>query len=235
VVTPSELLTAALRYAELGYRVFPCTPGGKTPLTEHGFHDATTDAEQIERWWTQHPSANIGIATEGLVVIDIDGDGNSWPGDPDHAADLASAGAIALTPRGGRHLVFRRPEGRAWTCSTGKLVPGVDVRTDGSSSAPSGLRSPELMLDSPRSRQAKSPRTQHPRRWWCPGASLRVEHGNDFLRQDDNDVRAGKPVRPPASPGEVKRETRPALRGLASARKQSSHELEHPQTLRAGA
>jgi hypothetical protein len=130
VVTPNGLLTAALRYAELGYPVFPCVPGGKAPLTEHGFYDATTDPEQIERWWTQHPSANTGISAEGLVVIDIDGEANSWPGDPERALDLA-AGPMALTPRGGRHVVFRKPEGKAWKCSTGKLAPGVDVRTDG--------------------------------------------------------------------------------------------------------
>lgn len=40
------LLQAAIRYAELGYPVFPCAPGTKTPLTEHGFHDATVDPEQ---------------------------------------------------------------------------------------------------------------------------------------------------------------------------------------------
>ncbi len=128
---PNNLLTAALRYAELGYPVFPCAPGGKSPLTEHGFHDATTDPEQIERWWTQHPQANIGVPTEGLVVLDIDGSSNPWPDDPDQAADLASAGAIARTPRGGKHVVFRRPEGKAWKCSAGKLAAGVDVRTDG--------------------------------------------------------------------------------------------------------
>jgi hypothetical protein len=131
VVTPAELLSAALRYAELGYRVFPCAPSGKAPLTEHGFHDATTDQEEIERWWTQHPNANIGIPAAGLVVIDIDGEANPWPGDPEQAADLAGAGAIALTPRGGRHYLFRRPEGKSWKCSTSKLAPGVDVRTDG--------------------------------------------------------------------------------------------------------
>jgi hypothetical protein len=131
VVTPGELLAAALRYAELGYRVFPCAPSGKAPLTEHGFHDAMSDAEQIKRWWTQHPQANIGIPTEGLLVIDIDGDGNPWPGDPERAADLAGAGAVALTPRGGRHYLFRRPGGKAWKCSTGKLAASVDVRTDG--------------------------------------------------------------------------------------------------------
>ena len=69
----STLLENALRYAELGYAVFPCAPGRKTPLTRHGFQEATTDANQIERWWQQHPAANIAIATQGLVVIDIDG------------------------------------------------------------------------------------------------------------------------------------------------------------------
>jgi hypothetical protein len=131
VVTPGELLTAALRYAEMGYRVFPCWPGSKKPLTEHGFHDASTDTAQIEEWWGKHPRANIGIATEGMLVVDIDGANNPWPGDPERATDLAGAGAVAQTPRGGRHFLFRRLEGKAWKCSTGQFARGVDVRTDG--------------------------------------------------------------------------------------------------------
>jgi hypothetical protein len=115
----------------MGYRVFPCIPGTKHPITQHGFHDASTDPAQIERWWARHPRANVGIAAEGMLVVDIDGADNPWPGDPEHAADLAGAGAIALTPRGGRHYLFRRPEGKSWKCSTGRLALGVDVRTDG--------------------------------------------------------------------------------------------------------
>ena len=42
-----KMLQAALRYAELGYPVFPCVPRGKAPATAHGFLDATTDAGQI--------------------------------------------------------------------------------------------------------------------------------------------------------------------------------------------
>ena len=42
----SELHDAAIKYAELGYRVFPCAPGTKIPLTEHGFKDGTTDIAQ---------------------------------------------------------------------------------------------------------------------------------------------------------------------------------------------
>lgn len=131
MVATNELLAAALRYAELGYRVFPCAPGGKAPLTKHGFHDATVDAEQIERWWAQHPSANIGIATEGLVVIDIDGGDNCWPGDDaDRMLELA-VGPMALTPRGGNHRLFRQPAGKKWRCTEGRLAPKVDTRADG--------------------------------------------------------------------------------------------------------
>jgi hypothetical protein len=131
VVNPDALLAAALRYAGLGYRVFPCAPGGKVPLTPRGFHDATTDQARVEGWWAERPTANVGVAAEGLLVIDIDGADNPWPGDPDRAADLAGAGAVALTPRGGRHHLFRRPGGKGWKCSAGRLAPGVDVRTEG--------------------------------------------------------------------------------------------------------
>ena len=142
MVTPGELRTTALRYADLGYRVFPCIPGTKHPITRHGFHDASTDRAQIEAWWTKFPTANIGLATEGMLVVDIDGANNPWPGDADQMADLASAGAMAQTPRGGRHYLFRRVAGKHWKCSTGKLAQGVDIRTDGGYivAAPSEIR-----------------------------------------------------------------------------------------------
>src|SRR5262245_19617889 len=97
-----NLLSAALRYAEMRYPVFPCAPGTNTPLTEHGFLDATSDATLIEQWWTQTPTANIGIAAEGLLVVDVDPveDGsNPWlKNDPNKQLDLASA-PMAITPR----------------------------------------------------------------------------------------------------------------------------------------
>ena len=42
-------------------------------MTPHGFLDATTDAGQIEAWWTARPDANIGMPTAGLLVVDVDG------------------------------------------------------------------------------------------------------------------------------------------------------------------
>lgn len=127
----TSLLDAALHYAELGYAVFPCRPGAKQPLTRHGFQDATSDAAQIQAWWARWPDANVAIAATGLLVVDIDPQAGGWPHEPEHAAELLAAGAVSLTPRGGRHYVFRRPPGKDWKCSTGQLATGVDIRTDG--------------------------------------------------------------------------------------------------------
>ena len=126
-------LHAAIRYAELGYEVLPVVAGAKNPLTEHGVRDATLDTKTIESWWTRWPNANIGVSAAGLVIIDIDSKGDSrWPEDEERACELVeSARAISVTPSGGRHFFFRRPDGVSWRCSVRKLAANVDVRTDG--------------------------------------------------------------------------------------------------------
>ena len=127
----SELLEAALRYAELGYPVFPCASGRKTPLTPRGFLDAATDKSQITAWWGRWPSSNIAISTSGLVVVDVDGPDNNWLADePELMLELAS-GCVAITPGGGRHYYFRQPDGGAIRCQAGTLAPKVDVRAAG--------------------------------------------------------------------------------------------------------
>ena len=120
----NPLLEAALRYADMGYPVFPCSPAWKTPLTLHGHLDASMDPEQIEDWWQTYPMANIGLSTTGLLVIDIDGTENPW--NPE-----LPASPISLTPRGGRHLIYRQPEGASLRNSAGKIAPRVDIRADG--------------------------------------------------------------------------------------------------------
>ena len=126
-----RLLNAAIRYAEFGYPVFPCRSGTKKPLTEHGFKDATTDIAQIEAWWEGHPNANIGIPTEGLLALDIDGKANRWlAGEDEKWADLAG-GPLSLTPRGGRHYIFRQPDGKAWRNTSSSIAPRVDTRANG--------------------------------------------------------------------------------------------------------
>lgn len=121
---------AAHRYAELGYPVFPCLPGGKQPLTEHGFHDASTDANQIDAWWAETPAANIGIPTEGLLVLDIDVESTWLHERPDWELELAVA-PLSMTPSGGRHSIFRQPSGTHWRCTQSVIAPHVDTRGDG--------------------------------------------------------------------------------------------------------
>ena len=130
--TNTMMLEHALRLAELGYPVFPCAPGMKRPLTEHGFKDASTDASQIEIWWTRFPGANIGIPTQGLIVIDVDGADNPWLTDePDKLLELAVA-PQSRTGNGGRQYIFRQPHNtNAYRNTTGSLAPHVDTRADG--------------------------------------------------------------------------------------------------------
>jgi hypothetical protein len=120
---------AALFYAGLGYPVFPCRINDKRPATDHGCHDATTDVEQINRWWTANPDLNVAIATDGLVVVDIDGADNQWPGE-EHSMELASV-PTAKTPSGGSHRYFRQPDGKSYKNSVKKLADDVDTRSNG--------------------------------------------------------------------------------------------------------
>ena len=93
----------ALDYAtRLHWPVFPIVPGQKNPLTAHGHLDASIDKEQIEAWWGEWPTANIGSPT-GLVfdVIDVE---------MEHldaflkSMDDPTAYPCVRTPSGGLHL-----------------------------------------------------------------------------------------------------------------------------------
>ena len=132
-ISPSDglLLESALAYARMGYAVFPCVPGGKAPATKHGCKDATTDEARIRAWWQKQPGANIGLATAGLIVVDIDGAENPWLADQPNRQQTLAASPLSLTPSGGRHHVFRQPTGKSWGNSSGKLAPKVDTRGNG--------------------------------------------------------------------------------------------------------
>ncbi len=116
------MIDVALAYADRGIAVFPCV--GKRPLTEHGFHDATDDHEQIARWWTVHPDAAIGRPTgeaAGVWVLDID--------DPAKLAELPTTYRVD-TPSGGAHLYFAWDNDAPIRTRAG-VWPGVDTRGSG--------------------------------------------------------------------------------------------------------
>lgn len=123
---------SALTYASWGWHVLPVVPNGKIPATQHGVKDATTDAEQIARWWTQNPDFNIGIAAgerSGVIVFDIDprnGGDHSWDKWTQDNGNVPD-GAMQMTAGGGYHYVANyMPEIRS--C---KLAEGVDLLSNG--------------------------------------------------------------------------------------------------------
>src|SRR4051812_43667497 len=67
-------LDYALNAARQGYYVFPCVADGKVPQVRRWESVATVDEEQIRRWWTRWPDANIGAAVgaSGISVLDVD-------------------------------------------------------------------------------------------------------------------------------------------------------------------
>ncbi len=120
---------AALQYAGLGYRVFPVGPNKRPMKDSHGCHDATDDPEQLRNWFAE-TDHNVAIATAGLAVVDCDPDSGPWLQDhPEYLAEFEQ-GAVAVTPRGGRHYLFRQ-NGHPIRCSTSTFAPGIDIRSDG--------------------------------------------------------------------------------------------------------
>jgi putative DNA primase/helicase len=147
--TDASSLEAALEYARRGWHVFPvfeptadggcscgnygCERQGKHPRISGGFKKATTDAKQIQKWWKQWPSANIGIATgmvSGFWVLDVDprnGGRESLARLEEEHHELPETRTV-LTGGGGYHFYFASDGQKA---RTRKLAPGVEVKGEG--------------------------------------------------------------------------------------------------------
>lgn len=153
-------LQSALCLADQGFRVIPIVPpsqpsenfskksssNGKAPRIKNWQHDASSDPEQIRKWWTAHPNDGIAILTgHGFFVLDIDG--------KEGAESLAAleckhsplpATRSVKTPRG-RHLYFRCPDNLTVQNSVSKIGNHLDVRgANGYAIAPPSLHASGL-------------------------------------------------------------------------------------------
>src|SRR5206468_5520695 len=91
-MNPGNIVNAALDHAARGWHIIPlhgigdagrctcgaeCSSPGKHPRIKGWQKSASTDAAQIQAWYTEWPNSNIGIVTgpeSGLIVLDVDGD-----------------------------------------------------------------------------------------------------------------------------------------------------------------
>lgn len=134
------MLEHALDLALQGLAVFPLRPSTKVPLLKDWELKASTDVEQVMRWWSTTPHANIGIACgpSGLLVVDLDAD--KKPGSTRHGQrsliNLAAGRDIPRTftvasARGGHHLYYRQPDGARFGNTAGRLGELIDTRGHG--------------------------------------------------------------------------------------------------------
>jgi putative DNA primase/helicase len=146
IASPPETFEIALSLAAAGWYVFPVKlvvvtkPDGtvatdKRPLVKW-LEGATTDAEQVATWWgSEFTGAWIGVnaARSGIVIVDVDAPKSK---DDDRDGKLALEVAGIKLPKtfryktrgGGKHHVYRAPEGRALTIARDVPVRGVDIR-----------------------------------------------------------------------------------------------------------
>jgi hypothetical protein len=156
VAATDSHLEYALALAAKGFRVFPCygiralsdgrfvcdcgsracKSPGKHPhgrYARNGLLNASAKSNIINGWWWAIPQANIGLATDGLVVVDVD----PHKGGADSLARLEGEhGELPLTWRsltggGGEHVFFRAPAGAEARNSVATLAPGIDIRAAG--------------------------------------------------------------------------------------------------------
>jgi len=150
-----SILDMALQYANTGLNVFPlyaalenggcscrqsgCGNPGKHPITSNGFEDATTDEDQIRKWWTPERSKvlNIGIATgvnSGIVVLDVDNKNSGFTSLKDLEDKYGPLPeTLKVTTGNGMHLYFAHPGEGIKIPNAQDLADysGLDVRGDG--------------------------------------------------------------------------------------------------------
>lgn len=172
---PGDHLAVALDTARFG-PVFPVAPRTKLPAISkcpmckranrvpggpeymacvgegnlgHGLYDATQDPRRIRTLWGPNPRWMVGIATWGLLVVDIDEEDDTGASyarwlelSAPHGWDDDEAVTV-MTPSGGRHLYFEAPEGVTLRNTASKIAPHIDTRASGGYCIAPGSRLPD--------------------------------------------------------------------------------------------
>ncbi len=139
-----NFLEHALDHAVRGLKVFPLQPNSKLPAIDDFVNRATSDPEQIERWWKDPVLGlirplNIGISTtrfngnKALIGIDVDNKGKKKGSEELLRLELEGQPfpetATQITPSGGLHLIYFFDH--AIKQGVNVLAPGIDIRSKG--------------------------------------------------------------------------------------------------------
>lgn len=117
-----------------------CKEIGKHPRLSDWPNKATTNADQIRKWWSEHPTANIGVLCgeiSGILALDVD----EKDGGPIALKALEAKHTelpfttTAKTGGGGFHFIWeypgeRRIKNKVAIKEDGKRILGLDVRSN---------------------------------------------------------------------------------------------------------
>ena len=135
-MTENTMLSAALRYIELGLGIIAISPGSKIPVSDSelqpsGSRSPVTDVETARKLWKLYPKAGVAICTgkvEGarlnVTVVDFD-DEESY----ENLKDQIPKTKIVKTPRGYHAYLKYMPEIKQATKFAG--LDKVDTRQQG--------------------------------------------------------------------------------------------------------
>lgn len=136
-MTVSNSREKALKLARLGLPVFKVrlgADGTKTPIDKdgRGHLEATLDPGLVDDWFSENRSALVGVhvGPANLVVLDVDvkNGHNGWDSLEENWYTIPETFGYD-TPSGGRHLIYRAPEGKNLAPSSKyRGMPGVDTR-----------------------------------------------------------------------------------------------------------
>ena len=151
----------AVALAKMGFRIFPVKQGTKAPAQppnkprppkgRYHQHIPSRDPAEVAAMWTGLRGASlpfdIGINTEGLLVLDID-DRDGRTGTESFAKLAAQHGldldtVVASTPSGGRHYFYKLPtdiDPATVGFGSDKLGSGIDHRSYNSLVVAAGTR-----------------------------------------------------------------------------------------------
>lgn len=138
------MIENALKLARMGFHIFPLRENSKLPLVKNFPNVATTDEDQIKKWWTCpvtgiEKNYNIGISTTkfrtngALVVVDVDNKNDKKGGETllkleMDGKELPGTFEQSTTTKG-QHLVFFHSE--AVKQGVDVLGKGLDIRSRG--------------------------------------------------------------------------------------------------------
>ncbi len=123
------MLDAALEYLDQGFSVIPVKRFDKRPYVKwEEFQRRLPAPDEIERWWSRWPEANVAIIcgeVSGIFCVDADGSaGIQWMN-----THLSKTGVYSVTSKG-VHAVYKIAADQVVRNAV-RLAPEVDIHGSG--------------------------------------------------------------------------------------------------------